>query len=52
MKKQIDGEKELRYEAPLIFVIEIIGEGVLCSSDGFDNDNFTEIFDREDMEDL
>ena len=38
------------YETPTITTLNIQSEGVLCGS--FDSDNNTEIFDREDMEDL
>lgn len=38
------------YETPTITTLEFQSEGVLCGS--FDKDNYTEIFDREDMEDL
>ena len=38
------------YETPTVTTLEVLSEGVLCGS--FDKDNYTEIFDREDMEDL
>ena len=38
------------YETPSVTTLEVLSEGVLCGS--FDENNYTEIFDREDMEDL
>ena len=38
------------YASPQVSIFTLRSEGVLCGS--FDEDNFTEEFDREDMEDL
>ena len=38
------------YASPQVSIFNLRSEGVLCGS--FDDDNFTEGFDREDMEDL
>lgn len=38
------------YESPSLEVLYVHSEGVLCSS--FDEDNYTENFGREDIEDL
>lgn len=40
----------LAYSTPTVNILNLHSEGVLCGS--FDDDNFTEGFDREDMEDL
>ena len=40
----------LAYSTPTVNILYLHSEGVLCGS--FDDDNFTEGFDREDMEDL
>ena len=48
-RKQFMGEVSA-YETPSVTTLEVLSEGVLCGS--FDSDNNTEIFDREDMEDL
>ena len=45
------GEQANRaYTSPQVDVFNLHCEGLLCGS--FDDDNFTEGFDREDMEDL
>ena len=38
------------YASPQVSIFTLHSEGVLCGS--FDEENFTEGFDREDMEDL
>ena len=38
------------YHAPALLLLDVCSEGMLCSS--FDTDNYTEVFDRLDMEDI
>ena len=38
------------YETPTITTLEVLSEGVLCGS--FDENNYTEKFDRLDFEEL
>lgn len=50
LKEKMTFEEVSAYETPSVTTLEVLSEGVLCGS--FDKDNFTEIFDREDAEDL
>lgn len=50
--KHFSGKEPIVYVSPAIKELSLCfeGGGILCGS--FDGDNYTEIFDREDMEDL
>lgn len=48
--KHFSRKEPIVYVSPAIKELSLCFEGILCGS--FDGDNYTEIFDREDIEDL